>query len=146
MKISLRPLLPTETDWEKLTALTLPATAALGAVWIKFHLPLPPCYLKKYTGCPCAGCGATRATVALSRGDIGEALYLNPMTALGFAALLAYWIYSTGIMTTKPGLRLRLDGTSRKTAVGIRVGIGLLIAANWLWVLTHLPESPWRAQ
>ena len=68
MRISPRPLLPGETDWEKLAAFALPPAAAAGAVWLKLGLPLPACTFKHVTGCPCPGCGATRAAHALLGG------------------------------------------------------------------------------
>ena len=90
--------------------------------------------------------GATRATAALCHGRIHEAMTLNPLAILGYALLLAYLAYSAGVMITKPGLRLRLDGVPRRTVILLRVGVGAAILANWLWVLTHLPESPWLAR
>ena len=146
MRLSLRPLLPKETDWEKISAFTLPVVALIGLACLRFHVPLPPCALKHFTGMPCAGCGATRATVEMSRGHWSAALYLNPMTTLGFVAIGAYWIYSVTILTSKPRRRLRLDGIPRRTGTVIRIGIGLAFLANWAWVLTHLPESPWLAK
>lgn len=146
MRLSLRPLLPGETDWEKITAFALPAVALIGLACLKFHVPLPPCALKHFTGIPCAGCGATRATVAMSRGHWNDALYLNPATTLGFFAFAIYWVYSVTILTSKPGRRLRIDDIPRRTGMMIRLGIGLVFLANWLWVLTHLPESPWLAK
>ena len=42
------------------------------------HL-LPPCALNTLTGLHCLSCGATRATLALVRGDLLTALYYNPL-------------------------------------------------------------------
>lgn len=82
----------------------------------------------------------------MSRGHLHDALYLNPATTVSFFAFAAYWIYSVTIITSKPGRRLRLDDTPRRTGMMIRIGIGIAFLANWLWVLTHLPESPWLAK
>ena len=42
------------------------------------HL-LPPCALNTLTGLRCLSCGATRATLALVRGDLFTAIYYNPL-------------------------------------------------------------------
>ncbi|HEX4979093.1 MAG TPA: DUF2752 domain-containing protein [Acidimicrobiales bacterium] len=54
-----------------------------------------PCVLKQTTGVDCPLCGATRATFALLRGDVGEALDLNALYVLLLPALLtvaALWL------------------------------------------------------
>lgn len=146
MRISLRPLLPRETDWEKLAAFSLPLATAIGIAWLKLRLPLPPCTFKNLTGCPCCGCGATRSTHALLNGQIGEAVWLNPMTATGFIACAAYGIFAMTSVALGKGRRLRLDGLPRNTGMTLRIALALMVAANWAWVILHLPESPWRAQ
>lgn len=146
MNFSLRPLLPRETDWEKLAAFTIPITAAAGIAWLKLGLPLPPCTFKNFTGHPCVGCGATRATHALLHGEIGDALRLNPLCAAGFIALGAYGIFAVISVVFGKGRRLRPDGLPRRTGTAVRIGLVLIIAANWAWVILNLPESPWRAQ
>jgi hypothetical protein len=145
MRLSLRPLLPRETDREKLAAFTLPASAAVGIAWLKLGPPLPPCTFKNLTGCPCCGCGATRATHALLRGNITEALRLNPMIAAGFIALGAYGIFAMASVMLGKGRRVRLDGLPRRTGMTVRIALVLLVAANWAWVILNLPESPWHA-
>jgi hypothetical protein len=146
MRFSLRPLLPRETDWEKLATYTLPAAAAIGVTWLKLGLPLPPCTFKNLTGCPCCGCGATRATHALLSGKIDEAISLNPMIVAGFIAFAAYGIFAVTSVAFTNGRRIRPDGLPRRTGMMIRITLVLLVAANWAWVILHLPESPWRAQ
>ena len=47
-----------------------------------------PCVLKQTTGVDCPLCGATRATFALLRGEVGEALDLNALYVLLLPALL----------------------------------------------------------
>lgn len=50
--------------------------------------PRCPVYLYLHLQCP--GCGATRALAALLRGDIAEALNLNPLTTLLLPLALLY--------------------------------------------------------
>lgn len=40
------------------------------------------CIFKKISGIPCVGCGTTRALTSLVKGDIGNALYYNPVAIL----------------------------------------------------------------
>ena len=54
-----------------------------------------PCPLKTFTGLDCPLCGATRATFALLRGDLGTALDFNALYVLLVplaVALAALWI------------------------------------------------------
>ncbi len=56
-----------------------------------------PCVLYELTGFSCPGCGLTRAAVALSRGELGEALTYNAM-------LLPYVGY-VGWLTVRASVR-----------------------------------------
>lgn len=52
-------------------------------------LGLVACPLRRLTGIACPGCGATRAGLALLRGDLAVALAMNPFLVLALATLLA---------------------------------------------------------
>lgn len=52
------------------------------------HL-FPTCPLYYFTGLHCISCGATRATLALLRGDFITAVYYNPLY-IGFLGWLGY--------------------------------------------------------
>ena len=65
-------------------AVLLPIGSAVAAVVVGcnsgyFAHLLPPCALNTLTGLHCLSCGATRATLALVRGDLLTALYYNPL-------------------------------------------------------------------
>jgi hypothetical protein len=47
-----------------------------------------PCPFRRMTGFRCPLCGLTRATRALTRGDVGKALELHPLAPLLWAATL----------------------------------------------------------
>ncbi len=64
-------------------------------------LMLARCTFKSLLGIPCMGCGATRATLNLLHGDMGEAFYFSPMiviayTALALWGLVSLWLYIRG--------------------------------------------------
>ena len=49
----------------------------------------PKCILHHWTGLHCPGCGGTRALAALTHGQIGEAIRVNPLIVLGGPLLFA---------------------------------------------------------
>lgn len=73
--------------------LIVPAIVAISWVWgeVVLHGPIL-CPLRLLTGLPCAGCGMTRAFVALVHGQWDAALGFNLLSPLVFASLLAWWL------------------------------------------------------
>lgn len=73
----------------------LPHVRVVGANgWIADRLPFGlPCPLRATTGLDCPLCGATRATFALLRGDLGGAFDFNALYVLllPLAAVVAGW-------------------------------------------------------
>lgn len=57
-------------------------TLLLGAFAIAVHTDFPLCPMASSFGIPCPGCGLTRATLALFRGDVRGALQLHPLVWL----------------------------------------------------------------
>ena len=58
-------------------ALVALAFLAGGVVFVALGPPMCPTAL--FLGIPCPGCGLTRATLALLRGDLGAALHFHPL-------------------------------------------------------------------
>jgi hypothetical protein len=57
----------------------LAVVAALGGgLFAVLASGLVGCQFASVTGCPCPGCGLTRATLAIARGDLGAAFALQP--------------------------------------------------------------------
>jgi hypothetical protein len=83
------------------TAAALPlacaACAAATAVYVVANDPgsgeggLTPCPIRALTGRWCPGCGLTRATHHLFRGNILQALSFNLFVPVALAALVALW-------------------------------------------------------
>lgn len=74
---------------------------------------LPICPFRALTGLWCPGCGLTRATHHLLRGEIGRALHYNALVLVILAALAAAWLTWT----------LRAAGRDVRWAVPIRVQV-----------------------
>lgn len=77
-----------------IVAVALPLLALAGGIIVGcntdfFSHLFPPCSVKLLMGVNCVSCGATRATLALLRGDILTAIYYNPL----YVALLCWLIY-----------------------------------------------------
>lgn len=65
--------------------------ARLSEHW---HLPFMKCAFKATTGLPCVTCGGTRALRALSRGELAEAFWLNPLVIAGaFGSLICLLVW-----------------------------------------------------
>lgn len=98
---------------------------------------LPPCPFRAVTGIPCPTCGTTRALVALSRGQLAQALVNNPMFTLGLvlaglAALVWTLNHGRGMRITQA-----LAPLQYRWPWWLRVGVALALVANWAWVLAR---------
>ncbi len=77
-----------------IVAVGLPVVMLIGAIIVGsnpefFSHLFPPCGIKLFTGLNCVSCGATRATLALLRGDILTAIYYNPL----YIVTLGWFVY-----------------------------------------------------
>ena len=96
------------------------------------------CLFKQTTGLACPSCGTTRSIQALLHGDLLEALTINPLGLIGFAAIviLPCWFLADGL-TKKTTMFLSWNflETNLKKPVIYWPSI-LVIAANWVWNIT----------
>ncbi len=92
---------------------------------------LPACPLKSLSGLPCAACGSTRAALALVRGEVKEALVVNPLATVAWLGLVVVGLVAgvaalVGRPLSEP--RWVLPTTARLGLLGILV-------ANWLYLI-----------
>ncbi len=93
----------------------------------------PACPFHALTGMPCPGCGATRAALALARGDVAGALAWNPLATLALvgglaaAALAPAWVALEGPL---PVLAPVLPARARAALVA-------MIALDWAYLVTR---------
>ena len=92
----------------------------------------PPCTFREATGLPCPGCGLTRAFCAISRGDWGEAVALNPLAFPFYAGgvLILLWPLLT---RSRPGLSEKLWRSRWLVVVPV-----VLVAAMWIFGILRL--------
>ena len=56
---------------------------------------------RRITGLPCPTCGVTRTIIALSRGDVDRALFLNPLAAIACGVGLLYLLYAAAVLALR---------------------------------------------
>ena len=97
---------------------------------------VPACTFKGLTGIPCPTCGATRAALYLSQGEIVAALAMNPLTTLGFMAAILYLLYS--VVTLACDLpRVNFLFTDREKNM-VRAALVILLFAQWFYLIHTL--------
>jgi hypothetical protein len=120
-----------ETRRERVQLARLWFLASLSALVLAPVLPAfarfaPACPLHALTGVPCPTCGSTRAALSLFGGEPLAALAWNPLIALAAGGFLAGGL-------TAPLWLPRLRGR-KPPPVWIRVGVPLVLGANWLYL------------
>lgn len=128
--IVVRALNPGETDWEVLWLGVSVAAAACAAVWIGAGLPRPRCPFLALTGCPCPGCGATRALIQVAQGNLVAALHWNPLAAVGGGVAVGYNVYAAVVLACRLR-RVRPVKLGPAELQGMRVGVLGAVLGNW---------------
>ena len=105
----------------------------LARLWPFEQLPLWSCPLRRIAGLPCPSCGMTRAFVRVTHGDLAGALKVSPLglvLALTAALLTAYLAARLTLLRRGPVLE-----TSARERRGLSVLTGLIVLANWSYLL-----------
>lgn len=127
-----------EIDYE-LVWLLVSLGAFLGlALWLAARLPTPQCVFHTLTGLPCVTCGATRSAFQFLHGHFSASFFFNPLAFLAFFSVLAYDLYALVMLATRAP-RLRLGNFSRSEKFLARCAVIILLASNWLYLLTVRP-------
>ena len=134
MTIAWRPLRPLELDHEALWLTVGGASLCLlGLALATPGIRLPLCVFKIVTGIPCPTCGLTRAVMALSRGDLDRALFMNPLATVAGVAALAYLAYAAAVIAFRlPRLRPQVSPVDARI---LRVTAVTVFLANWIWLI-----------
>ena len=96
------------------------------------------CLFKEITGMPCPGCGSIRAGQCLLNGDIGQALWYNPVAVLlyvVFAFILFYSAFDWIFHKRRPWDKEAIFGRvfKRRWPAWTIVLAAVITAANWYW-------------
>lgn len=114
------------------------SVAAVGgaAIWLALSLPWPRCPFLALTGLPCLTCGATRSAMAFLHGDFLASWQWNP---LGFAALCGVVVFDlyAAIVLVSRAARLRIVDWTAEEKNAVRIGVVVLLAVNWIYLLAH---------
>lgn len=93
-----------------------------------------PCIFHELTGLYCPGCGATRAMIALSRGNIYQAIRYNSVIFIDIPAVIA----AIGI--------LKLTKHNKKVEIGVNVVIVTLIVVSLTYgLMRNIPAFDYLA-
>lgn len=87
----------------------------------------PPCVWKSITGWDCPGCGSTRATHQLLRGNVSAAFRFNPLLVVGLPVGVAIWLVRRKAAKS-PDQRRR--ETRRWAVLLVAVGVAFAIWRN----------------
>jgi hypothetical protein len=135
MQVTRRRLAYNEIDYELVWLLVSLGTASALAIWLWARLPMPRCIFHSLTGVPCLTCGATRAARQLLHGHFGASFLFNPLAFTTYCGIALFDIYATAVLLTgAPRLRLR-DFSPREKLV-LRSLAFVLLAGNWLYLIT----------
>lgn len=105
---------------------------------LRWHVPLPFCLLREWTGIPCPACGSTRSLLAWSHLDPLGALRFNPLFFLACLGLILWTGAGLAERITRAPLRERLRTmTARRLSVSLALG---LVALNWVYLYLTLPR------
>jgi hypothetical protein len=91
---------------------------------------------KGITGIPCPTCGATRAVMHLSRGDIIASLEMNPLVAIAVVSGMMYFIYSA--LTFLFNMRRITVIFADNEMNPVRLIVALTVAINWGYLVFAL--------
>jgi hypothetical protein len=102
---------------------------------------LPPCPFHTLTGWWCPGCGLTRATHHLLRGEVGAALSYHLFVPVVLAAIVVGWWSTLQVSLGRPAI-----GWPRRVPralwIGVGVAIGVFSVARNLAPLSALAPGP----
>lgn len=93
------------------------------------------CMIKYVTGVPCPSCGSTRSVYSLLKGDLLNAIYINPLGILVFIVMviLPFWI-AWDVASKRSTLYRFYRGIENKLAKPVyAIPLILLIIINWIW-------------
>jgi hypothetical protein len=120
-------------------ALGLSSLAAAQVALVSAGLPAWPCPFLHALGVPCPGCGLSRASAALLRGDFAAAFQLHAFAPLLPVVLVV--VGCAGVLPEAPrrSLLAGLERVERRT--GVTAVLMAAVVCYWLACLIFTPEA-----
>ena len=124
---------------DRRVSLGVTAAAAAQAAGVAAGVGGWPCPLKAAFGIPCPGCGLTRASVALLRGDFAAAIGLHAFAPVLLLGLAAFAVAALLPEARRDAFAALVGRVERRTRVAYVVLAGLLV--YWSVRLLFLPGA-----
>lgn len=102
-----------------------------GALLFVATSNIPLCMFARVTHHPCPGCGLTRATLALLRGDLGEAIHFHPLSIIISPLVIGFVAYKSWLYIVK-GRWWETD--KRRGLWSTRASTALVVITIAVWV------------
>lgn len=102
--------------------------AALGAALL-FEVPLCPFAI--ITRHPCPGCGLTRATLALARGELHSALHFHPLSVIVSPIVIGAFLYNA-IAYVRRGRWAAAEAAQGRWITGLGIALGFAMIFVWI--------------
>ena len=124
---------------DRRVALVVTAVAAAQLASVAAGVGGWPCPIRSLTGVPCPGCGLTRATVALVRGEWRESLAAHAFAPLLLAAVVAAAVAAMLPEARREAFAALLVRAERRTKMAFLLPAALLL--YWSVRLLFLPGA-----
>ena len=118
---------PAPSFWGRLGRVSAIAGVVGLAVW--FSVPLCPFAI--VTRHPCPGCGLTRATLALARGDVASALHFHPLAPLVVPLIVGAIVYNV-LLYLRAGKRAATETLQGRWVTLGGIALGALMVGVWI--------------
>jgi hypothetical protein len=109
--------------------------ALLGVFSVAVLTEVPLCPLAGTFGVPCPGCGLTRATLALLRGDLHAALHFHPLVWLLAPVALAFLAVTGWELVRDPSVPRKSPSLSMTGRAASAVAATILVLTLAVWLL-----------
>ncbi len=95
-------------------------------------LALPECLFHSIFGFPCLSCGSGRALGSICRGEVLQAIALNPLMVLSGMALFFFSLWKLTEHIFSFSVRVIAN---KRASLWIRISFVLLIGADWIYLI-----------
>lgn len=114
-----------------------------GNIWLYYNITqnyvenksLGVCLIKRFTNIPCPSCGSTRSIISLIKGNIVEALTINPfgLIVASIMFIAPFWIVIDIATRSNTLFNFYLKVEMHLKTPKFAIPLILLVIANWIW-------------